>query len=282
VWIEPATALKVAEVATGKKPADWAVWFRDIIRVAVKGRLNIFVVGGAGTGKSSLKQFLISGDTSAIPTEHVSTSTREREHAAKIESLSRLYDYPGQTRRFLDEFHRDAATFQGGARNIVLMCCAYGYHSDWGQAAGMGSKPEILAPTSTTMEAALADCRKSELEFLDRFFERYASGVTGRLELMTVVLKHDLWFDEHHQVGQFYTGPYMEIIRNKYEHSLGTHRFRHDIFACCLTRETFVSKIGEVHESKESRIGSYSPALERGFRTRFLQTLESWVKRTRD
>jgi hypothetical protein len=279
MFIEPSTAIKLAEPIVTKFGANWIAWGRDIFRVAIKGRMNIFIVGCAGTGKTSLKQFLITRDDTKVPAAHSSTTTRERDRGDKVEAFSHLYDYPGQTDDFMREFQADAGIFQAAGRTIVLMCTSYGYHSDWGQSAGIIAKPEALAPSTTTMAAALEDSKVAELKFLDKFFESYVRGVTGRLDMMTIVLKQDLWFDELNEVVAFYGGEYAQIIQSKYNHTLGTHRFRHDIFGCSLRRENFTSTINNNTEQKQSLAG-YTTTMQDAYRKIFFSNLERWVKRT--
>jgi hypothetical protein len=275
VWIDPGTAVKLAEQVTGTSTRDWVTWLRDIYRLATKGRLQLFLVGCGGTGKTSLKRYLINRDAEKVPAQHHSTITREREVAQKIEALSHIYDYPGQANRFNKEFERDATTFNSSYRTLVMMCCAYGYHSDWGRGAALGERPRAISANTTNLEAALEDCRQAELNFVREFLQDHVRHAK-RVDMLTFVLKQDLWFDQQEAVAEFYGNHYSEIID---DFEKNRSNFTHDLFPCCLRRENFDSRIGASSEIRQSLPG-FTATVEQSYRRIALNALESLVRRS--
>ncbi len=244
-WLTPQQAIQFAESVTGTKPADWINWMQAVFRLAKDGRLNIFVIGCGGTGKTSFSKYTVGKNTEQVPSKHISTTVRRRDSGQKLESFARIYDYPGQPSRFKKEFNNDWKAFNSSRRNIVLHCCAYGYHSDWGQGGSFGEKPEALAPTTTDMQTALADCREAELRFARDLLSK-CELYKHRLDMLTLILKQDLWFDRFDEAGTFHSNEYMPIVE---EYARNRDNFTHEIFPLCLRRENLQSRIGALSEN---------------------------------
>jgi hypothetical protein len=215
VWPELTAAIgaarEVAEIG-GTTVRDLP---RALYRLVAQGRLNLFLVGCGGTGKSSLREFLLTGSPEKVPATHLSTQTRERGRVGRVEAFADIYDYPGQAGPFIAEFNRDRARFEKARRNVVIMCCAYGYHSDWGESTGFANRPSTLQPTTVSASAALDDCRENELKFLERFL------YLPRLQMITVILKQDLWFDRHDEAERFYLTRYSPVIERFQAQNMG-------------------------------------------------------------
>ena len=287
-WPDPKQALEVGQAIVKATGLDPVAFGRDVWRVLWKGRVNLFLVGCGGTGKTSLGKFLETRDSAFVPAKHLATDVRTRGKPSELERWSVFYDYPGQWDDFKKEFTRQAniSRLQSARRLVVLMCCAYGFHSDWGE------KEEFTKSKASTdnLDAEIANRRDEEKSFLKKFLDLLASNGLTKLDMLTVILKQDLWYnstkdveifykDENPQKGNQLPG-YSKILKDFQSKQLGS-RFRHYFYPLSLRRQEFVANLLSDSETVYSQ-GEYTTTLELGYRKIFLQGLENLVRNTAD
>lgn len=254
---------------------------KDLLRLWWKGGLKIFLVGCGGTGKTSLRRFLESTSSGVenLPSEHVPTQVRVSGRGKKLERFCDLFDYPGQDEKFWEELNRDASKLHSARRAIVIMCCSYGFHSDWGLSGFFGRRAPTLKDDTVSQrnfEKAFADCRENELKFLETFLSK-AQVIRTELTMVTVILKLDLWFNENQKVDDFYSGAYHEVIEDakKWFHRGLRHEFR----PLSLRQENFIASLGSSKEEFQI-VPGFSSTHDEAYKGLFLSILRELAQRT--
>jgi hypothetical protein len=205
-WPTPDMALKAAELAAKLGGVKYVVSLVKSFWTPLRhGRVNLMLVGPGGTGKSTLNDFILTGRTDELPEKHEATSVVVTSNASNVERLAKLHDYPGQPRLFNDEFLSRASDVNNASRLIVIVCCSYGYHSDWGEPnSDLAKTPLALSPTTNDLNTALTECRKREVQFITDFVTQYMNQRNSRIHMITAVLKQDLWYNNSSNAEQFY------------------------------------------------------------------------------
>jgi hypothetical protein len=283
-WLTPDQAYALGSAAVKGFGIDPITFARDSLRVLWNGKLNIFLVGCGGTGKTSLGQILLDKENlDAVPLKHDATDVRTRGKPNKLERWAVFYDYPGQWKDFEQEFvRRDIAWFRRARRVVVVMCCAYGFHSDWGEKGGFRAQPTNTTTDSTaSIEGLLNKCRDNEKYFLRSFLELIDKNNIVKLDMVTAILKQDLWWDRKEEVQNFYNDEkqeqsYAKIVSDFRAKGI---RIRHLTYPLSLVRQELIVNVGNSSETIYSQ-GKYTDIFARGYRAAFFRGLETLIRNT--
>lgn len=289
-WPTPDMALQAVKVGSkllGNKQILSLI--RDVWTVLHYGRCKLVIVGPGGTAKTSLKRWLLDNNTAAsVPTGHDATAVMERERAAAMETFAEIWDYPGQPDLFAKEFNHPEVN--EAKRLIVIVCCAYGHHSDWGEPNERKARyATALSGQSHNLQSALEDCRIAELKFVKDLIEKHLHQRRMPIHMITAVMKQDLWYEEQISVENFYTDPdfksdrllaeklsnYSTITKHLHHGRL----FTHEHFPLCIRREDLRNNLGD--STVKVATTGISDSVVLGYQKLFLSALKSVVQRSK-
>ncbi|MDQ2730926.1 MAG: hypothetical protein M3Y56_04650 [Armatimonadota bacterium] len=206
-----------------------------------KGHLHIHVFGAGGTGKSTLGRIIHGRKT--IP-EYV-TSTGIESYGLGGDVSATVKVAPGQERHVpLDWpvlYQQLNRAKSAGVINVV----SWGYH-----AIGLRSYRDTKYFAEGMEEAAFfeqyaEDRRKVEIDFMRELVPRLKDA-PGKLWMVTVVTKQDLWWPNRTEVLPFYeNGEYNEFIE-EIRRNRGESSFPHFYVPASLLIGNFRTEAGEL------------------------------------
>ncbi len=215
------------------------------LRYRIKhGRLIVVVFGPGGTGKSTLGRLLIGEHKPGGATAKYKESTAIERLPLAGDLVGRILVAPGQEQRrqwtWTELYQEIAAGKSVGLINVV----AYGYH-----AFGNPSYRELSVyrdgmTQEQFLEAFLEERRGIELQVLQDLVPRI-SDAKGKLWMVTLVTKEDLWWKHRADVEQYYRqGEYaaqIETITQK----RGANQFMHEYVFASLAISNMTTEFGE-------------------------------------
>ena len=224
------TAAKIYEERRGIS-ASLRNWRRDLLQR--KARVGVF--GAGGTGKSTLGLFL-SGklDYDRAPEDYRETLAIEHiKMAGDVRAL--LCVAPGQTRRQPSNIKSVFEEISDKTTTHIINVCAWGYHS-----SGLERKAHRMHdPLITDEEFRIKyfqDSKEVEISQLQNIAP-YIVNCPGKVKMLTLVTKQDLWWASKDDVKSFYTsGQYNDCIGN-IEQQKGAMNFSHELFSCALIEQ---------------------------------------------
>ncbi len=245
-FVEPGTAMNLAEALferRGKIRQSVVRAFNHIKR----GHIGIMTFGTGGTGKTTLGHLFTQGFTNQnkVPTYDRSINIEEFKMPGDL--VCTMYTAPGQERHQEEEnasegsnwsklYQRIARSKSVGIINVV----SFGYHSirtlDYTETniykEGM-SQEEFL-------QLHLEKRKLKEVEALSEIVP-HVSAAPGKVWMMTVVTKQDLWWNERIDVERFYRqGAYHKEIE-KIKSRLGAANFQHEFVSVSLVMDNFTT-----------------------------------------
>lgn len=149
---------------------------------------------------------------------------------------------PGQTARRENTWADLLANLSAGKYRGVILVSAYGYHSI---TPNSYKDHELYAGNKDAfLTSLLGTNRQDELDILRRLVPHLtASG--GKVWLLSVVSKEDLWVDDRQSLERWLSDEYStqvaSIARQK-----GIATFRHELIPVSLVIGNFVTQSGEV------------------------------------
>jgi hypothetical protein len=188
-------------------------WFRGVRSDSPVGP-GILVIGPGGTGKTTLGRFLAGEMVLPLlsePWEYRESIARET-FALADDSNVELEIFPGQQRHRPAIWESVRSEIAGGNYRGIILTSAYGYHSFWQisykqHVLFQGSKERFLVDF-------LAAGRKEELRVFE-YLRPALESISGRLWILVVVTKEDLWWPDRANVRNHYEGtdgPWQAIL----------------------------------------------------------------------
>lgn len=213
-------------------------WFRSD-----PGR-GILIIGAGGVGKTTLAAILSDEFDwlTSDPWEYQESYGIE-EYALSDDPRTRIVVAPGQTIRRAatwPDLERDVTN--GKYRGVILVG-AFGYHS---LLRGSYKDHELFAGRREEfLIAFLNECRRDELAIQQRIASALVNA-PGKMWVLTVVTKEDLWDAERPEADRFYTGGECATVFAPVLATKGATTFRQERVATSLVISNFTTGLGEV------------------------------------
>ncbi len=218
--------------------------FKRIYSRLTKGEVRIAIFGPGGTGKTTLGRILAREFDRLSPPFNYEGSLFTEVYKIEGPRVGVIYVAPGQERRenTWDEVLRQMVD---GKIKIVINVLAWGYHSfeelaleDFQYYYQGMSERDFLA-------AFLQDRRQRELDIIQRLDPQIAIA-RGKIRMITLVTKQDLWWDQRRQVQDHYlSGEYNRYIQDLVQRR-GQNHFIHEYLSASLVANNLITKQGEI------------------------------------
>lgn len=240
-------------------------WFRH---GGEKGSPGILILGAGGVGKSTLGK-LLAGEYDPLldPPGQYKESVGIEHYSLPDSPGVEVVVPPGQK-------HRRAATWsellktiaKGKYRGIILMS-AYGYHS---MSTGYKASELFAGNKEKFIEAFLKDRRKEEITILKELAAVLKTN-PGKMWLLSVIAKQDLWYPERVKVGKHYSeGEYAKEIAAVVGHD--PRQFRHEFAFASLAISNFTSATAE---SLRPNVEGYDHGMQIGTLRSLFETVDA-------
>ncbi len=167
------------------------------------GSLGIFIFGPQGTGKSTVLGVLSgSKEVNDVPSEYDSSPKNE---TAKYKGhlFFKAFAGPGQdtlSAIFWPDLYKQMGKYE---RAICIFCVSYGCHSLFEEDFLTLKGSSLNHNEALIIKDYLEEKRQHEATQFAEFCSQLR-GVAGRLGLMLLVTKQDLWWDQRKEVEQHY------------------------------------------------------------------------------
>lgn len=197
---------------------------------ATKGHVQIVTFGAGGAGKSSLGKFLSGSNVADDP--QYRESTKVETYRLDSDTTCSVLVPPGQPSLRAPTWSDLARAVGSGRSSVVIHVVCWGLEAI---EPLRYDELEIYREGMTREEvgrAYAAARRAAEVETLREFASQLALA-PGRLSLVTVVTKQDLWWSERAAVRHHYEGPYAEAV-TALRHRVGEQNFTHTLWSASL------------------------------------------------
>lgn len=215
-------------------------WFRGGKKDQPQDHPGILVLGAGGAGKSTLGRIL-SGDYNFLldsPGEYRESISVE-EYELQGDPKTAIWVPPGQLHRRDATWTDLLADLAAGKFRGIILVNAHGYHT-LGQLSYKETRLYGETGKAGFLVAYLDDRRAEELAVLRKLTEA-ARPIQGKLWMLSLVSKQDLWWPKRSEVESHYRdGEYGTAIGELQAH-LGKLRFRHEFAFASLVISNFVT-----------------------------------------
>lgn len=254
-----------------QKLKDIAAWFRG-----EKDRPGILILGPGGAGKTTFGKIL-AGEYDRFwdaPGAYEESIQIER-YALQDQPNVEIVVPPGQEHRRGGTWEQLHADLSAGKFRGVILLASYGYHT-----LGLYSYKDhriykAKGHKDTFLEAYLQENRAEEVEVLRQLIPHLKVN-KGKVWLLTLVSKQDLWWPDRDEVEKHYReGAYGAQIQDLQAH-LGQHHFRHEFAFASLVISNFNTGVGE---RLAENVGGYDHPLQvKSLRRLFevVEALKNW------
>lgn len=217
---------------------------RKIWQFITEGKLNLLVFGPSGVGKSTFGRVLAGEFNVDAHSRYVDSIDKET-YKLPGGVLCDILIPPGQRER--REYHWPDLyeMIRDGASTGVVNVGAYGYHSMMEDAFEQVDVYQEGMSRADFLEVYLETRRENELDILKQLKPRLIDA-PGKLWMLTVVSKQDLWWADRQEVQDWYVdGPYGTVVR-EIEEERGPKYFQHEVASACFIIQVFVDGRGAV------------------------------------
>jgi adenylate kinase family enzyme len=237
-----------AKLAWENKDSAFAT-LQKLGRLLREGRINVIVFGSGGVGKTTLGN-LLSGklDPTIKSMDYIESETTES-FPLKAKVFASIFVAAGQERRrnvtWTTLFQKLSAGEVAGVINVV----AWGYHSAEGLAdfkehklyrAWKDAHPANELTIEEFVKMYREAMREEEVQALE-FIQPHLESARGRVWMLTVVAKQDLWWDKRREVQESYQrGPYEKII-GEIRQKRGEKNFYHEYVSASFKWENLTT-----------------------------------------
>jgi len=207
---------------------------RRWLRKLLSGTSRVGVLGAGGTGKTTLGLFL-QGKLDADDAAAAYDETLDIERVQVAGDIPALLTVaPGQaTRRpyTWPEIYRELAS---GRSSRIVNVVAWGHHSTMLELTAH----RVYSPEQTEDEFRLAyleDSRQMEILAIQELAP-HLIATPGRLKMITLVTKQDLWWHQRQAAKRFYENGAYEQVITTIRSQMGRN-FRHEYLSCALLEQ---------------------------------------------
>ena len=187
--------------------AELRDWFRGGKKDAKAEKPGILILGAGGTGKSTLGRIL-SGDFDLLldPPGEYKESISTEEYELQGEPKAEILVLPGQSHRRDATWPELLADLTAGKFRGIILINAYGYHTI-GEARYQDTpifKEKAKGKGKAGFLAAYIEDRCAEELAILRRVADAIRPVAGRVWMLSLITKQDLWWPQRAKVEQHY------------------------------------------------------------------------------
>jgi hypothetical protein len=246
---------------------------RRFRRRILRGTWRVPVFGDGGTGKTTLGKFLAGELDTDVAIAGYRETVGQEELSLPGEFPCLLLVPPGQRRRRPETWPALYRLLSGGKAKGVINVVSWGYHStDFEYDRHIAYKVGIS--DSEYLDAYLASNRQGEITALNELAP-HLEATEGKIWMITLVTKQDLWWNERHNVETHYkNGEYGACIQ-RIINVKGTENFVHNYYSVSLIPENLATKDGKILAHTAA---GYDQPLRIANLTRFVQGLSELLK----
>lgn len=211
-----------------------------------EARGRILIIGPGGVGKSTLGKLLSGGSSHFDVLGHYDESISVEKYPLGDDPEVEIVVPPGQPHRRDAEWEPLLADVSAGKTRGVIILAAYGHHNHGiGEGASYKSHRLYSGNKKQFLVDFLEDRRREEVAILTRLAPHVRSGV-GKLWVLTLVTKEDLWDPDSAAANAFYCGggEYDKLAQTL--GGGGPRQVRHEVAMAALVVSNLVTGKGEM------------------------------------
>ena len=211
-----------------------------------EARGRILIIGPGGVGKTTLGK-LISGSSSHLDVlgPYVESLVTEKYPLGDDPEVEVIVT-PGQEQRRDSSWGPLLSDVSSGKIRGIIVLAAYGHHNHGiGENASYKGHRLYSGDKKKFIKDFLEDRRREEVAVLGRIAPHVRNGV-GKLWILTLVTKEDLWEPKGADTRDFYCGggDYSEVAKTL--NDAGSRQVRHEVAMAALVVSNFVTGKGEM------------------------------------
>ena len=237
-----ATAIAAGLIGDGVRKAAPGVLsiFGEALERIQSGSLGVFIFGPGGVGKTTLQ--LTMGDQRQItdPTRSYIASTSVEKEDFDENRFYSVEAGPGQLALAQSSWPRMFERVSQTRNALCIFCFSYGYETPWKLSVSSDGREN-----TTALQSYIDDRRQAEIERFDSF-KNAMVNYTGRLALLNLVTKQDLWWSNAESVERFYADPPFSDIVTELRSAKEAAGFIHDSCSVSLSIENLIGYKNDV------------------------------------
>lgn len=236
-----------------------------------EGAYNVAILGAGGVGKTSLS-LLLSGKKDEILFDYSESQNIEKEKLGR-NIIGKFIIGPGQQRRVEKHWSDIQRDIVSGKIKGIINVVTYGYHSaEESQISEITPFEDGMSNEDFCEKYAILK-RQREIELLDQV-KNFVKISKGKIWMLTIVNKQDLWWNEREEVEKFYKqGNYQQHIQ-EIETQKGKELFIHEYVSLSVVVNNFI--VG--NEIIKANAEGYDQRLQTTNIANMLNTFEGLLK----